>query len=161
LTSDGSGFAAAGTPGVDIGLGDIGPGIGIGLDIGPGIGLDIGIGPGGCGTGVANGPGGGMPVPGGGMPIPTCGGDAIGPAGAIIFAGTPDAPAARALPQLRQNFIPGGLSPRHTLHVLDVGNPWGAAGVCPNADASELPQLRQNDDPAGLSWPHTEQRIAP
>jgi hypothetical protein len=65
---------------------------------------------------------------------------------------------ASALPQLRQNFIPGGFSPRQTPHT--VGNPAGAAGVCPNAGASELPQLRQYADPDGLSWPHIEQRIA-
>jgi hypothetical protein len=103
--------------------------------------------------------------------MPTWGGDAIGPAGASMFAGGPGGPdgpdgpvapaPAKALPQLRQNFIPGGLSPLHTAQVLAAGNRCGCAGVCPNADASELPQLRQNDDPAGLSWPHTEQRIAP
>ena len=69
-----------------------------------------------------------------------------------------------ALPQLRQNFIPGGFSPRHTPQM--AGNPGGGVGVCPyaggaTAGASELPQLRQNDDPAGLSWPHIEQRIGP
>lgn len=141
LTSDGIGFAEAGTAG---------------WDSGPGIGP--GPGPGGGGKGVANGPGGGMPAP---IPgAPTDGGDAIGPAGAIMPAGTLLTPPESALPQLRQNFMPGGLSPRHTLQVFAVGNRWGGAGVCPNADASELPQLRQNDDPAGLSWPHTEQRIA-
>ena len=69
----------------------------------------------------------------------------------------PDVPA-KALPQLRQNFIPGGFSPRHTLQTLP-GNGRGAAGVCPCA--KELPQFRQNDDPGGLSWPHIEQRIVP
>jgi hypothetical protein len=65
---------------------------------------------------------------------------------------------ASALPQLRQNFMPAGFSPRHTPHT--VGNPGPCAGVCPNAGANELPQLRQNADPDGLSWPHIEQRIA-
>jgi len=102
-------------------------------------------------------------MPGGGMcGMAPIGGDAIGPAGGIICAGTFGCEAFwSALPQLRQNFMPGGFSPRHTLQVLDVGNPWGRAGVCPNAGANELPQFRQNDDPGGLSWPHIEQRIGP
>lgn len=99
------------------------------------------------------GPGGGMPGngPGGGI----CG-------GGIICAGTFGCEAFwSALPQLRQNFMPGGFSPRQTLQVFDVGNPCGGRGVCPNAGANELPQFRQNDDPGGLSWPHIEQRIGP
>jgi hypothetical protein len=94
--------------------------------------------------------------------------------GDIIGGGTPGAPrpgapitgiaddAVSALPQLRQNFMPGGFSPRHTPQI--VGNPGGGAGVWPWAwgpAANELPQFRQNDDPAGLSWPHIEQRIGP
>jgi hypothetical protein len=63
-----------------------------------------------------SGPGGGMPgggMPGGGMP------------GAAI--GGPGGCTGSALPQLRQNFMPGGLSPRQTGHW--VGNPGGGAGV--------------------------------
>ena len=93
------------------------------------------------------------PMPG----APIAGGDAFGPDGATM----PGDDVLSALPQLRQNFIPGGFSPRQTLQTLGVGNPWGRAGVCPNAGANELPQLRQNDDPGGLSWPHIEQRIGP
>lgn len=97
----------------------------------------------------------GIPYSGGGG---ACGGDAIGPDGASM----PGCDAFwSALPQLRQNFMLGGFSPRHTPQTLGVGNPWGRAGVCPNAGANELPQLRQNDDPGGLSWPHIEQRIGP
>ena len=73
----------------------------------------------------------------------------MGPGGGIA--------CASELPQLRQNFMPGGLSPRQTGHVM--GNPGGGAGV--GAWASELPQFKQNDDPSGLSWPHIEQRISP
>lgn len=70
-----------------------------------------------------------------------------------------------APPQLRQNFIPGGFSPRHAGQI--VGNPGPEPGVWAKAcgadavGASELPQFRQNDEPAGLSWPHIEQRIVP
>jgi hypothetical protein len=129
-------------------------GPGLGIAIGPG---GIAIGPG----GIAIGPGGGIipgiPPPGAPPGIPDMGGDAFGPDGADM---PPDAVAESALPQLRQNFIPGGFSPRQTLQVL--GNPWGLAGVCCwYAGASELPQFRQNDDPGGLSWPHIEQRIGP
>jgi hypothetical protein len=85
-----------------------------------------GLGPGSvlgcCGAGVANGPGGGIIGPGG-MPMPTDGGDAIGPAGASMPAGTCGDDAASALPQLRQNFMPGGLSPRQTLQTFGGGNP--------------------------------------
>jgi len=145
-----------------LGRGTDGSGPGIGAPIGPGGGMPIGpgggmpIGPGGGMCGEAIGPGGGMC---GAAPI--AGGDAIGPDGASIVAGTLGCDAPSALPQLRQNFMPGGFSPRHTLQILGVGNPWPRAGVCPNAGASELPQLRQNDDPGGLSWPHIEQRIGP
>jgi hypothetical protein len=87
------------------------------------------------------------------------------PSGAIIGApngggGAATGTAARPLPQLRQNFMPGGFSPRQIGQI--TGNPGGDAGVCPYAGGgadSALPQLRQNDDPAGLSWPHIEQRI--
>jgi len=139
---------------------------GCGIPIGPGGGIPIG--PGG---GMAPiGPGGGMPARGGGAAcagagLPCCaamiwrtasGVSAISVAGTGMADG--GAPAS-ALPQLRQNFMPGGFSPRHTPHTL--GNPAAGAGVWPKAGASELPQLRQNADPDGLSWPHIEQRIGP
>jgi hypothetical protein len=147
------GSSACGADGAARGTDGSGPGV---PGRAPGPGIVGGMAPGG-GTGVANGPGGGMPGPGPKAPIAGTGGDAIGPDGA---SGTFGELAASALPQLRQNFMPGGLSPRHTWHVFE-GNPCGRAGVCPNAGASELPQLRQNDDPGGLSWPHFEQRIGP
>jgi hypothetical protein len=92
-------------------------------------------------------------------------------AGAIIGAGAGTGwlpklargPAAAAddcasdAPQLRQNFMPGGFSPRHIWQI--VGNPAAGAGVCA-AEARALPQFKQNDAPGRLSWPHTEQRIA-
>jgi hypothetical protein len=79
-------------------------------------------------------------------------------------AGDPAPVDASELPQLRQNFMPGGFSPWHTPHTEMPGNPCAEGGVCAKACApedSELPQFRQNDDPAGLSWPHFEQRIVP
>ena len=56
---------------------------------------------------------------------------------------------ASALPQLRQNFIPGGFSPRHARQI--VGNPGPAPGVCSmrRRARARVPQFRQNDDPAG------------
>jgi hypothetical protein len=152
---EGAGFAGAGCgaargPGIGIGIG--GPGIGIAPGIG---GPDIGIAPGIGGPGI--GPGGIGPMLGGAI---------IGapPIGAIIGAPNGDGAAggmlASPLPQLRQNFMPGGFSPRHEGQI--VGNPEAEGGVCPYAGGgvdNELPQLRQNDDPAGLSWPHIEQRI--
>jgi hypothetical protein len=111
----------------------------------PGGGIPIG------GIPIGGGPGGAIAP--GGIPIGG-GGPAIGPGGAI---GGFWIACASELPQLRQNFMPGGLSPRQTGHV--VGNPGGGAGV--GAWASELPQFKQNDDPGGLSWPHVEQRITP
>ena len=120
----------------------------------PGIGPD-----GAVGGGVMNGPGGGIAIAPRGDAI---GGLAIGPGGMPIGGATSGGGAAveaSALPQLRQNFIPGGFSPRQTPHTL--GNPGAAEGVCANEGASELPQFRQNDDPGGLSWPHIEQRIGP
>jgi hypothetical protein len=92
------------------------------------------------------------------------GGAAIG--GPIIGAppiggGALGAAAASPLPQLRQNFMPGGFSPRHVPQI--TGNPGDDGGVCPYAGGgadSALPQFRQNDDPAGLSWPQIEQRIS-
>jgi hypothetical protein len=61
-------------------------------------------------------PGGTIGVPIDGPPIPGPGGamgDGLG--------------WASALPQLRQNFMPGGLSPWQTEH--GAGNPGGGAGV--------------------------------
>lgn len=97
--------------------------------------------------------------PCGGMPA----GGTIGPAGAPP-PGSVAGLAASAAPHARQNFIPGGFSPRQTPQI--TGNPAAAGGVWTNGGAAgaadnELPQLRQNDDPAGLSWPHIEQRIGP
>ena len=82
------------------------------------------------GPGCGIGPGGGMlPMPGLAPAMIAW----IGASDMIVAAtGTEDGtPPASALPQLRQNFIPGGFSPRHTPHT--VGNPAGAAGVCPKA----------------------------
>jgi hypothetical protein len=73
--------------------------------IGPGI---AGIGPGitGIGPGTAGiGPGPGR-APGANPGPPGC---------------------ASAVPQLRQNFIPAGFSPRHTLHTTVPGNPWAGS----------------------------------
>src|SRR5262245_11962286 len=109
-----------------------GPAVGGGI-AGPGGGSLLG-----SGAGVANGPGGGIAD------------------GAIIGAPTATGPAASDTPQLRQNFMPGGFSPRHALQI--VGNPPLAAGVCASAAASALPQFKQNDDPGGLWWPQAEQR---
>ena len=93
----------------------------------------------GIGAGVANGPGGGMP-----------GG------GAIIGAPTAGVGGWSAVPQFRQNFMPGGFSPLHDVQI--VGNPAAAPGVCAGAAASAEPQFKQNDDPGGLWWPQAEQR---
>jgi hypothetical protein len=95
-------------------------------------------------------PGIGPPI---GPGIPTDPGRPVGPKD----AGDPTPGCESALPQLRQNFMPAGFSPRHVPHSKMPGNPCAAGGVC----AKELPQFRQNDDPAGLSWPHFEQRIGP
>jgi hypothetical protein len=80
-------------------IGGIGPGPPIGPGMAPGIGPGMapGIGPG-IGIGPAIGPG-----------RPAKPGEA--------------AAGARALPQLRQNFMPGGFSPRHTPHTAAAGNP--------------------------------------
>jgi len=55
----------------------------------------------------------------------------IGPGGPGIgaaIAGRPPAAAgASALPQLRQNFIPGGFSPRQVPHTTMAGNPCGGS----------------------------------
>lgn len=104
-------------------------------------------------------PNAGPPI-GGPMPGAPYGGGA--PGGAIIG---PTPLVESAPPQLRQNFIPGGFSPRHAGQI--VGNPGPPPGVWAKAcgadpvGANELPQFRQNDEPAGLSWPHIEQRIVP
>jgi hypothetical protein len=151
------------------GAAGIGPGAGklVGACGGAALG---GIGPGADGGGVMNGPGGGIAIGPGGITIAprgdAAGGLASGPWGGIAMGiggatsggGGPPV-VASALPQLRQNFMPGGFSPRQTPHTL--GNPGAAEGVCANEGASELPQFRQNDDPDGLSWPHIEQRIGP
>ena len=100
-----------------------------------------------------------------GLPIdgpPIGAGNIVGPCpiDPAPYAGITGLLVASALPQLRQNFMPGGFSPRHTGQML--GNPGAGGGVCAKACAllvNELPQFRQNDDPAGLSWPHIEQRI--
>ena len=110
------------------------------------------LGRGGGGGGVLNGPGAGMPPRAGG-------GDDGGPSGMIVGPGA--GIALSELPQLRQNFMYAGFSPRHIGQM--AGNPCAAAGVCIGGGgaAIELPQFKQNDDPAGLSWPHKEQRISP
>jgi hypothetical protein len=48
-------------------------------------------------------------------------GAAIGPGRAP--AGDPGPDRGSALPQLRQNFIPAGFSPRHTAQIEAPGNP--------------------------------------
>src|SRR5688572_1560948 len=58
------------------------------------------------------------------------------------YAAAPTPVGVSAVPQLRQNFIPGGFSPRHTTQTTLLGNPDCAGGVF----ARELPQFRQNDD---------------
>ena len=45
------------------------------------------------------------------------------------YAGADGWVAASAAPQDRQNFMPGGFSPRHTLQITGAGNPAGGAGV--------------------------------
>jgi hypothetical protein len=70
----------------------------------------------------------------------------------IGVGGIPGAPGVNTVPQLRQNFMPGGFSARQAGQV--AGNPAPAPGVCPAkpaAPASWLPQLRQNIEPGGLS----------
>ncbi len=74
-----------------------------------------------------------------------------------VGIGALDATSASDAPHDRQNFMPGGLSPRQTLQMM--GNPPPAAGVCWIAGASALPQFKQNDDPNGLSWPQTRHFI--
>ncbi len=141
--------------------------------MGAGITADrTGAGTGGCeGGGIPMlGPGActGKPMPttgplGASAPIGGCTGLAIIPGAAAGIAGTGAGlpiPGARLEPQLRQNRIPGGFSPRQTGHIVDIaGNPTGADGVCAIGGVNELPQFRQNDDPDGLSWPHIVQRI--
>jgi hypothetical protein len=92
-------------------------------------------------------------------------GNTLGVCGSVLrtpapIAGDPGVVWPRPVPQLRQNFMPGGFSPRHIGQMtLAAGNPAAMGGVC--AGTSALPQFRQNDDPGGLSWPQTEQRISP
>jgi hypothetical protein len=112
------------------------------------------------GGGVANGPAGGIigaPIPGAkGSAPPTRAAPPEGGAECRSNAGEPGVVACNAPPQLRQNFIPAGFSPRHEGQI--TGNPAACAGVCVGGGASALPQLRQNDDPGGLWWPQDEQR---
>ena len=152
--------AGGGPPGIAIGPGGKLVGACGGAESGGGIGIGP---PAMCGGGVMKGPGGGMAIAPrgdaeGGLAIGPPGGIPIGIGGATSGGGAPPVDAS-ALPQLRQNFMPGGFSPRQTPHTL--GNPGAPEGVCANEGASELPQFRQNDDPDGLSWPHIEQRIGP
>ena len=95
-------------------------------------------------------------------------GDAIGPPGGGAIIGAPTAGAndgepgvvwPSVAPQLRQNFIPGGFSPRHEPQItIAPGNPAPGAGVDAGAAASAVPQFKQNDDPGGLWCPQAEQR---
>jgi hypothetical protein len=116
------------------------------------------------------GPYAGSPAGAGKPPIGPGGTPAIAASGCpglvtgVPNAGEPLLVCGSALPQLRQNFMPGGFSPRQTTHTGFAGNPCGEDGVCakacaPAPEARELPQFRQNDAPIGLSWPHFEQRI--
>jgi hypothetical protein len=100
------------------------------------------------GAGVANGPPGGIPGGGAIIGAPTTGGAA--------YDGAPGVVMPSAAPQLRQNFIPGGFSPRQPGQI--TGNPAPPPGVCAEATASAVPQFKQNDDPGGLWWPQAEQR---
>ena len=107
----------------------------------------------------------------------TTDGEAIGPpgAGAISGPGAGDiigAPTAgpngfiagvvgciaSVAPQLRQNFMLPGFSPRHCAQMT-VGNPDAGGGVAVGGGASAVPQFKQNDEPGGLWWPQAEQRI--
>ena len=91
-------------------------------------------------------------------------GVANGPEGGTIGAprpgakdGDPGVVCWSVAPQLRQNFIPGGFSPRHAPQITD--NPAAGPGVCAvGGGAIALPQFKQNDDPGGLWWPQLEQR---
>jgi hypothetical protein len=160
-SATGAGDTASGASGLILGVPPIGPDGGIPPESGDGnppIGPDgmPGIGP----------PSAGPPPSGPGIGI----GIGIEPGRGPPNAGDPVLAGWSGLPQLRQNFIPGGFSPRHTPHTEMPGNPCAGGGVCAKACAPdeptdptdrELPQFRQNDDPAGLSWPHFEQRIGP
>jgi hypothetical protein len=105
-----------------------------GADGKPPIGPDgmPGIGPPSAAAGPASGPGGGMPSgidPGIGPGIAGIGpGIAPGPGLGRAPGANPGPPGcASAVPQLRQNFIPTGFSPRHTLHTTVPGNPWAGS----------------------------------
>jgi hypothetical protein len=115
--------------------------------------------------GLASGPRGAAFVPTARAPaVGDPGGVANGPDGGIIGAprpgakeGEPGVVCCNVAPQLRQNFIPGGFSPRHAPQITD--NPAPGPGVCAvGGGASALPQFRQNDEPTGLWWPQLEQR---
>lgn len=84
------------------------------------------------------------------------GGGIIGAPTAGASAGDPGLVWPSDAPQFRQNFMPGGFSPRHALQM--VGNPGATAGVCAEAAANAVPQFKQNDDPGGLWCPQAEQR---
>ena len=104
----------------------------------------------------------GATVGGAGVPNGTAPGMFAGMLGSGVGIGALDATitaggSASDAPHDRQNFMPGGLSPRQTLQMM--GNPPPAAGVCWMAGASALPQFKQNDDPNGLSWPQTRHLI--
>jgi hypothetical protein len=103
------------------------------------------------GGGVAKAPPGGIPGGGAIIGAPTPGGPEGG-----AKAGDPGVVAASDAPQLRQNFIPGGFSPRQLPQI--TGNPAPPPGVCAGAADSAVPQFKQNDDPGGLWWPQAEQR---
>jgi hypothetical protein len=70
-------------------------------------------------------PNAGAPIGGGPMPGAPYAGGPIG--GGDIIGGPGTVPSAP--PQLRQNFIPGGFSPRHEPQI--VGNPGAEGGVWP------------------------------
>jgi len=65
---------------------------------------------------------------------------------------------ANVAPQLRQNFIPLGFSPRHCAQMT-AGNPPLGGGVAVGGGASAVPQFKQNDEPGGLWWPQATQRM--
>jgi hypothetical protein len=116
--------------------------------------LPAGVTRGATDAGVAIGPpgDGGIYGPGGGDII---GAPTAGPTGFI--AGVVGCSASVA-PQLRQNFMLPGFSPRHCAQMT-VGNPDDGGGVAVAGGASAVPQFRQNDEPGGLWWPQAEQRI--
>jgi hypothetical protein len=93
------------------------------------------------GGGVTNGPGAG--INGAPAPMPP-------------IAGEPGVVWPSVAPQLRQNFMPAGFSPRQAPQI--TGNPAPPGEVCVGGGAIAVPQFKQNDDPGGLWWPQAEQR---